>query len=179
MGFEDGEFPPVHVDDLKSPARKFTELVKTSQTATRKVLQTSYAADSSWSDDLLPNGRDEVLPTSRSARERSIDQLRPAIQALRGKAQSRVDHLRRKDASSAEDDSRSLSQWRGGQWSVVRADNGSLSDGRLITKSSTTTPTTTTTTDNDDIDVTVAGDGTAAVADLPVEGALDGLVSRL
>ena len=52
-GFEDDEFPPVNVDDLKSPARKFKKLVKTSQTATRKVLQTPYAADSSWSDDLV------------------------------------------------------------------------------------------------------------------------------
>ena len=97
--FEDEEFPPVNVDDLKSPTRKCKKLVKTSQTATRKVLQASYAADSSWSNDLLPNGRDEVYPTS--AMGRSIDQPRPAIQALRGKAQSRTDHCRREDPSSA------------------------------------------------------------------------------
>ena len=66
--FEDEEFPPVNVDDLKSPTRKCKKLVKTSQTATRKVLQASYVADSSWSDDLLPNERDEVYPTSLSAR---------------------------------------------------------------------------------------------------------------
>ena len=50
----------------------------------------------------------------------------------------------------------------------MRADNESLSDGRLIKKSSTTT-TTTTTTDNDDFDATFSGAGAAAVADLPVE----------
>ena len=163
--FEDEEFPPVNVDDFKSPSRKSKELVKTSQTATRKVLQTSYAADSSWSEDLLPNGCDEVYPTSHSAKGRSIDQPRPATQALRGQAPSHVDHFRRKDpSSSGEDDSRSLSKWRGGRRSVVCADNGSLSDGRLIKKSSTTT--TTTTTDNDNIDAIFPGAGATAVAEL-------------
>ena len=62
----DAEFPPIG-DELKSPTRKFKKLVKSSQSATRKVLQTSYAADSSWSDDLLPNEDKEVHPTSHSA----------------------------------------------------------------------------------------------------------------
>ena len=35
---EDEEFPPVEIDDLKSPTRKFKKLVKTSQSATRRVL---------------------------------------------------------------------------------------------------------------------------------------------
>ena len=98
--FEELELPPVNVDDPKSPVRKFKKLVRTSQKAnTRKVLRTSYAADSSWSDGLLPNEHMEVYPTSHSAKGRSIDQPRPATQALRGKAQSRVDHFRRKDPS--------------------------------------------------------------------------------
>ena len=60
--FENEELPPVDVDDLKSPTRRFKKMVKTSQSATRKVLQTSYAADSSWSDDLFPNEHDVVYP---------------------------------------------------------------------------------------------------------------------
>ena len=52
---------------------------------------------------MLPNEDEEVHPTSHSAKGRSIDQPRPAIQALRGKAQSR-DCIRRKDPSSASDD---------------------------------------------------------------------------
>ena len=165
--FEDDEEFPSIGDELKSPTRKFKNLVKSSQSVTRNVLQTSYAADSSWSDDLLPNEHEEVHPTSHSAKGRSIDQPRPAIQALRGKEQSR-DCIRRKDPSLAsEDDGRFLSQWRGGRRSEVRANCKSLSDGRSVTKPSTST--TTTTTDNDDIDAIFHGAGATAVADLPLE----------
>ena len=71
--FEEEDLPPVDVDDLKIPTRKFKKLVKTSQAATRKVLLTLYTADHTLSDDLLPIDRAEVHLTALSAKGISID----------------------------------------------------------------------------------------------------------
>ena len=118
QGFEK-EFPPVNVDDPKSPVRQFKKLVRTSQKATaRKVLQTSYAADSSWSDDLLPNEHMESTPPhilQRGGRLTSRDLLFRLYVARRSLLETTPDaRTRVRPVKTAADSSRS-GEANGGQ----------------------------------------------------------------
>ena len=117
VDFEDEELPLVNVDDLKSPTRNFKKLVKTSQTATRwyckpRMQQTAHGAMICCPMDVMGSTPPRILEKGRS-----VDQPRPAIQSIRGKAQSSTDHFRREDPSAA-DESHSLR--REGRRSVVR-----------------------------------------------------------